>query len=315
MKKYFFIIIIIPFFNLYGFSPGVTGSTFLKLGVGARPVSLGCAYTAVSDDANAIFWNPAGLGQVYAMGGTFSFLKLFNDINYGAGAFLFRMKNLGVLGIGATFLSVSDVERNENGEETGEFSNYDLSVLLSYGKEFIPDLLYIGGTVRGIQSKLADRYGRSVTIDAGVLATPLKYIRLGASLKNIGPGVVFINERDLPPVELRSGAALVIPYETNSMYFRITLSSEIVLEDMDRFTGGIGGELMFMPSEIDLAFKGISIRGGYQPVDKTGDWSGFSFGIGTMMSLGENFYFSIDAVHYSYGFLGAADRVSFTLKI
>lgn len=36
----------------------------LGMGIGARAMSMGGAFTAVADDASAIFWNPAGLAQL-----------------------------------------------------------------------------------------------------------------------------------------------------------------------------------------------------------------------------------------------------------
>jgi hypothetical protein len=39
-------------------------AAFVDIGYGARPAGMGGAYTAVSDDANAIVWNPAGLAQI-----------------------------------------------------------------------------------------------------------------------------------------------------------------------------------------------------------------------------------------------------------
>ena len=37
------------------------GAAFLKLGVGARAVGMGGAYTAIADDVNSMGWNPAGI--------------------------------------------------------------------------------------------------------------------------------------------------------------------------------------------------------------------------------------------------------------
>jgi len=37
---------------------------FLTVGVGARALALGEAYAGIADDATAIYWNPAGMGQV-----------------------------------------------------------------------------------------------------------------------------------------------------------------------------------------------------------------------------------------------------------
>lgn len=45
----------VAFDQLYG--------TDLGLGVGARAISLGGAFTAVADDGSALFWNPAGMTQ------------------------------------------------------------------------------------------------------------------------------------------------------------------------------------------------------------------------------------------------------------
>jgi len=36
----------------------------LAIGIGARAISMSGAFTAVADDASAVFWNPAGLAQL-----------------------------------------------------------------------------------------------------------------------------------------------------------------------------------------------------------------------------------------------------------
>ena len=41
-------------------------AAFVDIGYGARPMGMGGAFTAVSDDAHAIFWNPAGLTTLQA---------------------------------------------------------------------------------------------------------------------------------------------------------------------------------------------------------------------------------------------------------
>jgi hypothetical protein len=44
---------------------GTAGAQFLKLGVGARANGMGDAFVAVSNDATAMYYNPAGLTQLY----------------------------------------------------------------------------------------------------------------------------------------------------------------------------------------------------------------------------------------------------------
>jgi len=69
------------FFCLTGLSLGVptdARADFRHAGVGPRPKGMGSAYVAVADDANAVYWNPAGL----AANKTMSFL-LANSWLYG----------------------------------------------------------------------------------------------------------------------------------------------------------------------------------------------------------------------------------------
>ena len=51
-------------FTIYCLYAGTDPSAFLKTGVGARALGLGGAFASVSDDATAIYWNPAGLARV-----------------------------------------------------------------------------------------------------------------------------------------------------------------------------------------------------------------------------------------------------------
>ena len=50
---------------------GTTAAEFLQLGVGGRAMGLSGAYTAVADDAGALYWNPAGLAGVEKRAATF----------------------------------------------------------------------------------------------------------------------------------------------------------------------------------------------------------------------------------------------------
>ena len=40
------------------------GQTLQQTPVGARPIGLGGAFVGISDDADAVFWNPAGISLV-----------------------------------------------------------------------------------------------------------------------------------------------------------------------------------------------------------------------------------------------------------
>jgi hypothetical protein len=43
---------------------GTTAGQFLKIGVGARALAMGSAFSSVSGDAASLYWNPAGLSRL-----------------------------------------------------------------------------------------------------------------------------------------------------------------------------------------------------------------------------------------------------------
>lgn len=68
---------------------------FLRWGAGTKALSLGRAFTAISDDASALYWNPAGLSSLTTSGGAFMFMhvpmKEGASLNYLAGAIPMRL--------------------------------------------------------------------------------------------------------------------------------------------------------------------------------------------------------------------------------
>src|SRR5690348_6207186 len=59
-----------------------TGAAFLKIGVGARPIAMGSAFTAQADDVNAIGWNPAGLGRMQRSELSATHTEWLSDLRY-----------------------------------------------------------------------------------------------------------------------------------------------------------------------------------------------------------------------------------------
>ncbi|NIT55309.1 MAG: hypothetical protein GWN00_03420, partial [Aliifodinibius sp.] len=67
--KSFLLILIILCFNGMVLSQdvdyaGTSAANFLKIGVGARSMSMGDAGITLSDDASALFWNPGAISRI-----------------------------------------------------------------------------------------------------------------------------------------------------------------------------------------------------------------------------------------------------------
>nr|HPI03422.1 UPF0164 family protein [Candidatus Goldiibacteriota bacterium] len=74
-------LIIIPA-AAFALGGGTSNADFLKIGVGARSSGMGEAFAAVADDANAAFWNPAGIAQADKWSFTLMHLMWFAGSNY-----------------------------------------------------------------------------------------------------------------------------------------------------------------------------------------------------------------------------------------
>jgi|GEM_PF-532021 len=121
----------------------VEGAAVFDLGMGARPLALGGAYTGFAVDVNALYYNPAGLARQEG----FTVASTYEQRLLGAG---FGSLGLCVppFGVGVQYLRFKDIpEIDDTGAVTGvfDFSAWGFSVSAGIG---LQDLLS-GGEVRG----------------------------------------------------------------------------------------------------------------------------------------------------------------------
>jgi hypothetical protein len=191
------------------------------IGVGARPLGLGKAFTAIANDGSALFTNPAGLAQndnlkLISMSG-----NLMQEVPYtllGAsypalnGNLGLGYVGLGVSGIRETVLvnGVPDITGNE-----ASFSN--TAVLMSYATDFekVPYLnristgtfknIKIGTTLKllsqGFDGTASFEAGNisGFDLDLGAIAEINEDTTAGLTIKNIIPGNN-INEDEIPMI-------------------------------------------------------------------------------------------------------------------
>src|SRR3989338_6448443 len=85
---------------------GTRSGQFLKLPVSAKAIGMGEAATAVADDANAIFYNVAGLARLDKKSGEYMFSKYVEETNYHWFAFAMPIsESIGSAGIGLQYFS------------------------------------------------------------------------------------------------------------------------------------------------------------------------------------------------------------------
>ncbi len=285
----------------------------MKIGVGARPVAMGGAYTAVADDANALFWNPAGLALNHGLSADGTIMKLLQSVTYtSAGLVASPARRVGV-GVAGGYLNATDTRRDEHGQETGTFGLSDF--VIGPGAAWQPFRNFgVGLGARYIGSRIDSFPAYSASLDAGVIYRPVHFFTAGASLLHVGPPRRFIADWEYQPANLRSGVAFKFPFSRN----HVLIASDLSLYPDFGPTVSVGGELCIAmqtkggsraPGD-----QGLSVRAGYQSGSHLGTWSGFSLGVGYEYPLGPDLRLSLDVVYLSYGLLGSSERASIGLK-
>jgi hypothetical protein len=293
-----------------GLGPSATGFTFMKIGVGSRPVAIGQAFTAVADDANALFYNPAGLALECPLDISVTACQMLKGVSYFTGGLTVPFARRFGAGLAGGLLNTTDIRRDELGQELGSFSSNELIAGPGLAVRLVRGLA-VGAAGKYVYSRIDSFSAGAISLDAGVLYQPVKYIKLGASLLHLGTPRRFIKNWEYQPVNLRGGAAFKLPVQNNHLLLAADLS---VYPDYGP-TIGAGGELKLDLQQLGAGQNSrLFLRGGYQSGGHLGFWSGFSLGIGYEMVLGPGLLLAVDAVYLSYGLLGTAERVSLGLK-
>jgi hypothetical protein len=88
-------------------STGIAWASFEDVAVGARPLALGGAFVAIADDANAIYWNPAGLARIDGTRLMGTRAWLFGVSDFHVDYLAFKAPNLGSLALGLGWLNAA----------------------------------------------------------------------------------------------------------------------------------------------------------------------------------------------------------------
>jgi len=298
------------------YDPGATGYTFVKLGVGVRPVAMGNAYAALSDDENAVFWNPAGLGLVNSYRVAAMFMNHVTYLNYYNLTSAIPTDYVGTVGIGISYLGAGDTEYSENGEELGDFTNSDMLLNIGYGQSFgRRGTFSAGGAVKVVRSQLYSFSSYGLLLDAGLLLNPVKYLYLGTVVKNFGTRRRFIEMWEYPPLNFRQGVAIKLPVSTN----QLALSCEYSYYPDSKSTFSIGGEVLIrdpriLGSSSGRRISGFAVMAGYQSGYGEGTFSGFSLGFSLEISVSTGLFLDVSALLLSYGYLGTSERLALGLN-
>jgi long-subunit fatty acid transport protein len=259
---------------------------YLQFSNSAVGAAFGNAYTSLSDDASATYWNPAGLAAVksYSFSGMAS-AGLGLDRNFNTASIAFNLKKQGVVALSITSSGVDNIQGyDENGVRTNTFNVVNLVPGISYAFSVAPELS-IGSTLRYIRQNLDVQVDNGYSFDFGVryeIAMGTNPLVVSAIMQNL-VGNVGVNA--LPKV-LRMGIG--------SKFRLFEFELDYVVEDLTNakskrgFNFGLGYEL-------NLKGLILSAQTGFQNV-LGGQQNGFqndqnlTAGAGIGMNFGSMFF-------------------------
>jgi len=182
---------------------GTAGLQFLKLGIDARAIGMGEAYTAVSDDISSLYWNPGGLAVNSSETGK-NTQVFFSHTNWVADIYheYIGVSNnfyFGTLGLGISYLHMGEMDVTEEDPfgPTGEkFTSYDLAAGLTYSQMYT-DKFSFGVTAKYLREEIDGFAVNGFSADIGSLYnTGWRNLKIGMAMRNFGPNLKYELDND-----------------------------------------------------------------------------------------------------------------------
>ncbi|MFA6092559.1 MAG: PorV/PorQ family protein [Elusimicrobiota bacterium] len=290
------VLLISPLITAQALGVGTTGAQFLKVGIGARPLAMAGAFSALAEDADAVYWNPGGLGEVKRKELSAGYNSLFQDQNQGFVTYASPLsEGRGVWAAGLDYLVVSNIEKRAGDTETPDstFSNQNFALTGSYGSKTPIEGLSIGANVKYIRETLDTFSANAVAFDIGArYKTPIESLSVGGSMRNFGTKI----GPDPLPLSFKGGAAYTLWNK------KLTLASDFDwLANDQRSYWALGAEFW--------ANKSIAVRAGYQfghgQDQLQSRLVGAAFGAGLKLE-----HMRVDYAFLPFGELGDTHRLS-----
>jgi len=314
---------------------GTVGMQFLKLGVDARAIGMGEAYTAVTDDISSVYWNPAGLAPSFQNQVFFSHTNWPANImqEFAAATYTTGVNTFAIYG---SVLHMDDMEVTDEDtfEHTGEyFTNSSAAFGVNFAQQFT-DKFSAGVGAKYLRENLYEYSVNSYAFDLGSMYnTGYRNIKIGMALKNFGPDIRYRVDNDddgstdEDPFDLfdndGDGSIDEDDPELESkipMHFSLGISGDLMRSEDSHWIASLQLDNVIDRSETwnlgtEYKLSNIFIRGGYQ---FNFDTNGFSAGAGWQVptSLG---IFNIDYAYTHMGYLAetminSAHRVSLKMR-
>ena len=311
---------------------GTSSAAFLGISIGPRAVAMGGAFTAMTGDASALYYNPGSIVRMEKSQFVFSHTNWIVDTNLNWIGMVLMLNSSNAIGLSITQLDYGEEEVTNvyQPEGTGEmWTAGDLAISLSYSR-MLTDRFSIGGSVKYIQQRLWNESASAFAIDVGLLfITDFNGMRIGMSISNFGndmrmEGKDLLKRIDIDPEHLGDNETIVGNLKTNSwplpLFFRVGVSMDVIKVGRSKLTlaadafrpsnnsgsVNLGGEFSFS----NMFF----VRGGYKSLFLEGAEEGLTAGIGVNVPMSSGYTWCVDYTYMDFGVFDNVKMISASVK-
>lgn len=308
--KLFIITILFVWTSTYLFSQNTY--EFLRIDPSARASALGGSFVSVTDDADVVFYNPAGIGYLTGNPISFSFVKHLLDINLASLSFSTEVEDIGRFGTAIKYINYGTFEQaDEFGNRNGEFGAGELATIIGYSNN-LDENFYYGANAKIIYSKIADRSSSAIGMDLGLnYSFPEEMLSIGFAILNVGSQISsYYSTKEKLPIDVVLGVSKKlerIPVLLSLDFHRLNDNQNSFSQRFKNFNFG---------AELTLS-KVLKLRLGYDSqkrrdlkIGTTAGIAGFNLGIGATVSS-----YQFDYAYSSYGMIGALHRIGISTNL
>ncbi len=329
MRRILYIMIIIICSDVYSqVFTGTTSGQFLKIEPGARAVAMGGAFTAVADDASALYWNPAGLPKANNSAAAFSHTYWLAETSHDYAGLIYKLNDDHAFGVSYTLLSIPDMKvRTEIYQDgTGEyFSASDLAIGLAYGFNLTKEFS-MGFNAKYVSQNIWHMTASTFAMDFGLhYSTPIEGLALGMCMSNIGPKIKFEGDNNFiyysfDPDKNGNSDNIFADIKMDSwdlpLIFRVGLAYQLLSSEINSLL--ISADAIhpndyseYVNTGIEYSFmERLFIRGGYKALFKKDSEEGLTLGAGVVYYLTNYLPLKVDYSYSDFGRLKDVHRFS-----
>lgn len=285
---------------------------FLRLDGSARAASLGGSFVSNNDDADVIFYNPAGIQLLEGNPASFSFVKHLMDINLASLSYSTEYEGIGRFGAAIKYINYGTFDGyDEFGASTKEFGVNEMALVIGYAN-VLDYNFYYGANIKFIYSGIEDRSSTGMAVDLGLhYSIPDKNWYFGFAVLNLGSQLssYYSTKEDLP-LDIVIGVSKSLenlPVRLSVDFHKLNQDRDDFVERFRAFTVG---------AEFTLS-KVMKLRFGYDnerrkdfKIGTTAGIAGFNVGLGVRISD-----YQFDYAYSALGSVGGLHRIGISTSL